>query len=242
VYLRRGYLAPSERVLFETHPSKWFYFPAPVLSLALFGLASYVVATTVSSVLPPVWWLSTSLERVLPSSYGGIPDPRVLLLVGCLIGTLAVLGWLFKRVYDWVRDTYVLTDDRIIEQKGIIRTKQEDIPLNQIRDVDVLQLTYTSRLFHFGTVEFKSLSQLEIWGDESQPPRGESVWSGPAVSRATSLRHRYLLDPLEEEAKSSGVEMWVGVPSPVRIEQLVEQALRDRSTGPPKPPGTPWSS
>lgn len=239
VYLRGGYLAPTERVLFETHPSKWFYFPLPVLCLGAFGIADYLVGTTVYPRLPALGWLSRALENLLPSSYSGLPDPRVLLLIACLVGTLAVVGWLFWRMYLWIRDTYVLTDDRIIEQKGIIRTSQEDIPLNQIRDVDVLQLTYRSRLFRFGTVEFKSLSQLEVWEDVPEPAYSISGGLMSPIPKVLNTRPRYLWNPLDPEAVRSGVEKWVGVPTPVRIERMVEQALRDRSTGPPKPPSGP---
>ena len=241
-YLRRGYLAPSERVLFETHPSKWFWFPAPVAYLAVVGFATYASATSVYSRLPAVWGVSAFIERFLPSSHAGLPDPRVLLLIVCTVAMLAGVVWMFALIYDWVSDTYVLTDDRIIEQKGIIRTVQEDIPLNQIRDVLVDQRSWTSRLLRFGNVEFTSLSQLDITDItyESRPastPRVPESEPPKAVSH-----HRYSLyrwNPRSQESRDSGVESWIGVPTPVRIERLVEQALRDRSTGPPKPPGYP---
>lgn len=238
-YLRRGYLAPSERVLFETHPSKWFYFPAPAAYLAIVGVVTYASATSVNSKLPAIWGLSAWIESLLPSSYAGLPDPRVLLLIVCLVAVLAGVGWTFALMYDWIGDTYVLTDDRIIEQKGIIRTSQEDIPLNQIRDVEVQQLTFIARLLRIGTVEFKSLSQLDLHYATRVPFVDPLDKSQRPKTPPEHRRYRYLVNPRKQDSRDSGVESWVGVPTPVRIERLVEQTLRDRTTGPPRPPGYP---
>ena len=241
-YLRNGYLAPTERVLFETHPSKWFYFPLPVFWLVVFGFASYAAATSMYSSLPAVWWLSAFIKSVLPASYPHLPDPRTLLLIVCLVATLVVVVWLLKVMYEWVWDTYVLTDDRIIEQKGIIGLTQEEIPLNQIRDVEVQQLSWTSRLLRIGTIEFKSLSQLDFRPESPAAAAGRPRDPQSPESTPRGRHSRYLFDPREPESMESGVESWVGVPTPVRIERLVEQALRARSTGPPEPTVDPWAT
>jgi membrane protein YdbS with pleckstrin-like domain len=230
-YLSGGYLARTEQVLLETHPSKWFYFPFPVLYFVLFGFADYLVATTVYAQLPAVGWLTASFANLVPSSFGGLPNPRILLLVASLVGTLAVIGWLLARLYEWVGDAYVVTEDRIIEQKGIFRTFQQYIPLNQIRDVDVTQRDLTSRIFRFGLIRFRSLSQME-------PPNMtlEQAMLNSAPRRLRKPRKRRFVrsvfNPRYDSAWASGVEFWVGVPSPLRIERTIEQALRNRP-----PPG-----
>ena len=234
-YLRKGYLASNERVLFETHPSKWYYFSFPTLYLALLGFADYASASAIYSQLPAVGSLTGILRTIIPSSYGIVPNPRILLLVAFLIGTLAVTAWMLRRLYEWVSDTYVVTDDRIIEEKGIVRTVQQEIPLSQIRDVDVYQDTLFARAFRLGTVRFKSLSQQDIPGETQEQSMARS--GGRVLPKSTymnPLKVR-LFNPRNEVAKISGVEWWVGVPYPVRIERTVEQALRSRTPGPLNP-------
>jgi len=237
-YLSSGYLASTEQVLLETHPSMWFYFPFPVLYLALLGIADYTVATTVYSRLPSMGWLTATVDRLVPSSHAGLPDPRVLLLIGFTLASLAVVGWLFARLYEWVGDAYVVTEDRIIEQKGIVRTVQQYIPWNQIRDVDVYQRNLLSKVFRFGLVRFRSLSQLE--------PRVDDIEQAMLANPAKPLRRRRnrwfvwsVFNPRHDVAMASGAEFWVGVPSPVRIERTVEQALRSRSEEVYRPRGGP---
>jgi len=227
-YLSKGYLARTEQVLLETHPSMWFYFPFPVLYLALFGMVDYTVASTIYSQLPSVGWLTVTVDHLVPSSFVGLPNPRALLLIGCTVGTLVVVGWVFARLYEWVGDAYVVTEDRIIEQKGIVRTFQQYIPLNQIRDVDVYQRNLLSRVLRFGMVRFRSLSQVDPSLDDVQ----KALRANPAKPLRKPRKRWFVwsdFNPRSAAAMASGAEFWVGVPSPVRIERTVEQALRSRS-------------
>jgi hypothetical protein len=225
-YLRGSYLAPTEQVLFETHPSKWFYFPGPLAALVALAIGDYAVA---SAAFPRLWslpWITGWLERLVPSSFGSLPDPRTVLLIGFLALTLGALAWTFARVYHWVMETYVVTDDRIIEQKGIIRTVNQEIPLHQIRDVNVLQRTFRTRILRYGTIRFKSLSEQDFPNETPEQAMIRSVGKPMPKSGVPGAKAVDIYNPRDEVAQSTGIEWWVGVPNPVRIERTVEQALR----------------
>jgi Bacterial PH domain len=225
-YLRAGYLASTEQVLFETHPSKWFYFPGPLAALVVLAIGDYVTASVAYPKLWSVPWITGWVGRLVPSKFASLPDPRILLLSGFALLTLGALIWTFVRLGEWVMDTYVVTDDRIIEQKGILRTVNQEIPLHQIRDVNVLQNSLGSRSLRYGTIRFKSLSEQDFPNETPQEamvrhhgrPLPKSGFPNPASVD--------IYDPRDPVAKSTGIEWWVGVPNPLRIERTVEEALR----------------
>jgi hypothetical protein len=235
--LRRGYLAPTEQVLFETRPSKWFYFPGPVAALIAFAFATYASATTLFSRLPTVPWVTSWIQHLVPASYAALPGPRTILLIVLLAAALASVVWLLARLYLWVGESYVVTDDRVIEEKGIVRTVDQEIPVHQIRNVHVFQDSWAARLLHYGTVQFKSLSQPDLpnetWVDAMIRSSGRPI----PKSLLPNTEGLSIFDPRHRIARMSGVEWWVGVPSPVRIERMVELALRAPTTVQAVPPG-----
>jgi hypothetical protein len=234
--LRRHFLTPSERVLLETHPSKWFYFPWPTVAAFVVLVLDYLALARAYPGLPQVpkvsHWLAT-----LPYS-AQVPWTIVIGGVASLL-TVCVALWIAYRVYRWAGQTYAVTDDRIVEQKGIVRHVIQEIPIRQIRDVDVYQKKLTARVLRYGTLRFKSLSEIDS-PDYLVDSAGMRAVPGPGAvkSRFDLLEHTY--DPEDELARASGVEWWVGVPNPFRIERTIEDLLRNAPTmGAPAPPAPP---
>jgi hypothetical protein len=203
--LRRHFLSPSEQVLLETHPSKWWYLPQVIVAAAFLAFFDYLVLAKIDSGLPQVALVSSWLAR--------LPYPSIIpwsLLLGSLaiLLTVAWAAWAAWKFYRWASQTYAVTDERVVEQKGIIRHVIQEIPLRQIRDVDVFQKSLIARMFRYGNLRFKSLSWIE----------------SPQGSRFDKLSEVY--DPENDEARESGVEWWVCVPNPFLIERTVEEATR----------------
>jgi hypothetical protein len=133
--------------------------------------------------------------------------------------TIAVVFWAFARYLEWTSDVYAVTYDRLVEQKGVILHEIREIPLSQIRSVDVDQGTLAARILKYGSLRINSLQTAQSGGRMSLEPR------------------LHILNPRSPEAKAAGVELWVGIPDPLGVQQKIErQHLR---FGPPITKGTP---
>lgn len=252
-YLRGGYLAPSEHVLYETHPSRWFYFFYPTLGLGLVLFAAYAAAAGIWTRLPSVPWLTRDIGR-LPDLPWGI-DGFHLVLYGAGVLVAVALLWIGAvRLFVWPTWTYVVTDDRIIQQYGLVRHDFQEIPLRQIRDIQIRQDSIWDRWRGFGTLHFHSLSSpdMSMEGPVSYDlirdprcypsPRGnESEASEKWRIQWIRERHPRMTESAAEELSKAlaGAEWWGGVPKPLRIQREVEQALRrGYGSDPVRDPGT----
>lgn len=208
-------------MLVETHPSKWFYFPKP-FALALVTLVFvYLVFARSYPGLP--------LSFVLAATPGwsfGVWQPFLDATTGVLI--LAVLALTLWGLYLWAGQTYAVTDQRLIQQKGIVRHVIQEIPLQQVRDVDVYQRSLMARtLVRVGTIRIKSLSEVDFPNYVQTAGAATAVpTTGPLALRTQFDQLEHIIDPKHPLARASGIEWWVGVPDPFRIERAIESATR----------------
>lgn len=219
--LRRHFLAPQERIILETHPSKWWYFFAVAVAAPFLWFADYVLLTRVYPPLPQVPTLSSWLQNLPASNI--VPWALVLGTVAIFLAFVWI-GWALWEAYLWAAQTYAVTDERIVQQTGIVRHNIQEIPLRQIRDVEVFQPRLAARLLRYGTLRFKSLSEADPPADPSKP-------------RVRDEFERNL-DPRTPRARGSGVEWWIGVPNPFRIERTVQ--TETRATVPPATPAAAY--
>jgi hypothetical protein len=164
-YLRGNYLTSQEALLRETRSTKLYYFPGPVIALILVLLLDYSVLALRESALPAFPYLT--------SAYGHLPTvggygPGSYLLDAYLLLTLLIVLWLLVRFLRWATTVYAVTSDRVIVQRGIIARDFDDIPVNQVRGVDVHQ-TPGERLLGYGTVTLSSEGGHAI---------GNEAWKG----------------------------------------------------------------
>jgi len=242
-YLRAGYLAPTERVLYETHPSKWFYFWRLSFYLAIVAVVDYLLAARGLASLPLPGAVRAAVDRIPTNHWAGPVGPYLLLLVVAGLFTLhcAVRWW--RTTWEWWSDTYVVTDDRVIEQKGVVLHTFQEIPVRQIRDVDVHQETFGSRFLGYGTLRLKSLGEVEMADGVLNPSEATYARSGGRILPKAAFPRVHggeIFNPRSEVAKSSGVEWWVGVPNPLKIERAIEEGIRateriDAATAAPPP-------
>jgi len=152
--LKATYLADQEYLLEETRASKVLYFPGPVVWSLFFGALTYLTLAikfgwrTVTSYANGVGWLAgeVGLAKASLGLYlGGVF--AVLLLVGLL--------WIAVRYVRWIRTVYAVTSRRVIVQRGILGRNFDEIPVTQVRGVDVRQ-TIGQRILGYGTIRVSS--------------------------------------------------------------------------------------
>lgn len=139
-------LAPDgERVLFDARPSFAYVFvlaipqiiPAIVLAVAVWLLRGLLVVS------------AQSFDRSLAASID-------VWLGYVLIGTAVyAAGRSIWAVLDWLTRRYVLTDIRIIAQRGVISTARFDLPLRRVQHL-VVTRSFLERVFQVGTVSAAS--------------------------------------------------------------------------------------
>jgi hypothetical protein len=143
------YLASGEVLYVETRATKLFYFPGPVVVLLILLVLDYSAAAARYG-WAPFPGLTAQFAR-LPGS----DLHYVLYLLGII--TILVLIWLLVRYIRWVRTVYAVSNHRIIIKRGIASRDIDDIPMNQVRGVDVHQ-SIGQRLLGYGTIRVSAES------------------------------------------------------------------------------------
>jgi len=146
--LKATYLADQEALLEETRATKLFYFPGPILWTFVFGLLTLFSANTIVSWFP-AWWPSIR-DDLSQTKYFG-PYLAYLWLILFVIGLLMLL----IRYFRWITTVYAVTSRRVIIQRGILGKDFDEIPVSQVRGVDVHQ-SFGQRILGYGTVRVSS--------------------------------------------------------------------------------------
>lgn len=138
------YLAQGEVLYVETRATKLYYFPGPVFVLLVMLFLDYS-ALSASRGWPPVPLVTKQAFARIPSPYLGY-SIDILAFV-----TLLVLIWLFVAYIRWVRTVYAVSNHRVIIKRGIASRDVDDVPMAQVRGVDVRQ-SVGQRLLGYGTI------------------------------------------------------------------------------------------
>lgn len=224
--LRRHFLIANETVLLETHPAKVWYFGWPTFFVVVAALVDVILWRRPDG--------GVAYLREIWHVLGQVPYPAALpstLTLFALLSALLLVLWYLVAFLQWISLTYAVTDSRAVEQDGILRHTIQEVPLRQIRDVIVYQASFWARVGRFGNLQFQTL-----------------VESDPELSDKMRLWAMHHFDPHERDSPfrlksgsgDSGVEWWIGIPNPFRIERLVEDLTRRQYTpGPPPAAPTP---
>ncbi len=188
-HLKATYLGDQETLLEETRGTKWYYFPGPALFVLVFAALTYLswgarmgwaFTTTYAHAFGTLaGWVHVSRNTIL---YGVAAVFTVVLLVGLL--------WLLVRYLRWISTVYAVTSHRVIIQKGILGRNFDEIPVTQVRGVDVHQ-SFGQRLLHYGTLRVSSEGGSKV---------GNEDWEG--IPRPFEFQKR--LENATEVIDSSG--------------------------------------
>jgi membrane protein YdbS with pleckstrin-like domain len=148
--LRATYLADREYLLEETRGTKWHYFPGPVFWAAVFGVLSLLSAEAAYFGSTGTLAQAASLHFIS----GDQSFARYVTLAYLLLFIVTLL-WILVRYLRWIRTVYAVTSRRVIVQKGIFGRDFDEIPVTQVRGVDVHQ-SVVQRMLGYGSVRVSS--------------------------------------------------------------------------------------
>jgi membrane protein YdbS with pleckstrin-like domain len=160
--LRGANLADGEEIRAETRATKWYFFPGPIAALLLVLFLDYSATASMYSWLPAVPRLTPFFHEI-PSAAGYSGASYVLGFF--LLLTLGVLVLLAFRYYQWSRTVYAVTSSRVVVQKGVFSREFHEIPVSQVRGVDVRQ-SFLHRMFGFGTMRVYSEGGAKVGNED----------------------------------------------------------------------------
>ena len=151
--LKATYLADQEFLLEETRATKLYYFPGPVLFTIIMGLLAGIFHYNVFGV-----------DANLGTVVGG---HAIRYWIVALFGLLFILGllWILIRYLRWISTVYAVTTRRVILQRGILGKDFDEIPVQQVRGVDVHQ-SFGQRILGYGVIRVSSEGGTRIGNED----------------------------------------------------------------------------
>jgi len=192
--LKATYLADQEYLLEETRATKLFYFPGVIFWLIVFGGLSLLSAGAAYG-----WSFQwTAYSNGLSTFAGWIHvDAGTFEKVVFFVFVVLFVIWLvrlFVRYLRWIRTVYAVTSRRVIVQRGILGKDFDEIPVTQVRGVDVHQ-SFGQRLLGYGTVRVSS---------EGGSRLGNEDW----VGIPKPFRFQKLIENAVTNLQSTGPVQW----------------------------------
>jgi membrane protein YdbS with pleckstrin-like domain len=158
--LRIGYLGDQETLLRETRATALFYFPVPIFWLLVVGAITYSAYAAEHTVLPAF----PGLTNFWMNTVGPHLAVHTIVLVWVIL-LLLILLWILVSYLRWIRTVYAVTSVRVIRQSGIFGRDFDEIPIAQVRGVDIHQ-TLGQRILGYGTVRVSSEGGSRIGNED----------------------------------------------------------------------------
>jgi len=159
-HLKATYLADREYLLEETRATKWYYFPGPALWAIIFGALTLLSAEAAYFGSNGTLAQDASLHFISSDA----TFAKYVTLFYALI-FLVTLLWLLVRYLRWIRTVYAVTSRRVIIQKGILGRDFDEIPVTQVRGVDVHQ-GLLQRMLGYGSVRVSSEGGTRVGNED----------------------------------------------------------------------------
>ena len=183
--LKATYLADQEYLLEETRATALYYFPGPVFWLVVFGLLAFLTAAASYGWPGQVDAYSKALSSLASAVRTDAGTLERYLFYAFLFLVLVSVVRILVRYLRWISTVYAITSRRVIVQKGILGRDFDEIPVLQIRGVDVHQ-TAGQRLLGYGTIRVSSEggSRLgnEDWKGIPKPFRFQKLIEGAVTN------------------------------------------------------------
>ncbi|HTT73425.1 MAG TPA: PH domain-containing protein [Thermoplasmata archaeon] len=162
--LKATFLGDQEFLLEETRATKLFYFPGPIVWLLITGVLTYLSAAAYFGWPGLAAWtnaLGTLAGWVHVGSSTWALWTTLFFAVLFLLGVIRT----FVRYLRWISTVYAVTNRRVIVQKGILGKDFDEIPVTQVRGIDVHQ-SFGQRLLGYGTVRVSSEGGSRIGNED----------------------------------------------------------------------------
>ncbi len=153
--LRATYLADQESLLEETRASKLLFFPGPVTFVVIFLVVSLLAWQPIVHHYPGWALFTSSVTKLANDAHVAVATMRLAIAAIATLLLLVGILWILVRYVRWIRTVYAVTTRRVIVQRGILGRNFDEIPVTQVRGVDVHQ-TFGERLLGYGTIRVSS--------------------------------------------------------------------------------------
>ena len=162
--LKATYLADQEYLLEETRASKLLYFPGPVAWTVVFLILT-ALTLGASRGWAPVPTYRSALWTL--AGWAHLSHSDLAYYLGAFFAVLLLVGllWTAVRYVRWIRTVYAVTSRRVIVQRGILGRNFDEIPVTQVRGVDVHQ-TFGERLLGYGTIRVSSEGGTRVGNED----------------------------------------------------------------------------
>jgi uncharacterized membrane protein YdbT with pleckstrin-like domain len=162
--LKATYLADQEYLLEETRASKLLYFPGPVAWSVVFLVLAYLTFAVRQG------WATVGVYKGALGTLAGwvhLSRGTLAFYLGTVFAILLLVGllWIAVRYVRWIRTVYAVTSRRVIVQRGILGRNFDEIPVTQVRGVDVHQ-TFGERLLGYGTIRVSSEGGTRVGNED----------------------------------------------------------------------------
>lgn len=199
--LKATYLADQESLLDETRATGLFYFPGVIVWLLIFGLLTFFTAAAYYGWGGQISVYSNALSTLAGWVHVSAATLAKYVLYFFLFLDVVGLLWLVVRYLRWISTVYAVTTRRVIVQKGILGKDFDEIPVLQVRGVDVRQ-SFGQRILGYGVVRVSSEGGARVGNEDwvgiphpfkfqklienataSLQTPGPVAWSSPAPPR-----------------------------------------------------------
>ncbi|HTT16781.1 MAG TPA: PH domain-containing protein [Thermoplasmata archaeon] len=219
-YLSRRYLAQDEQVLAEVHASRLFFFTWPAVGVAVMLAAELTFLPRIAASLP-LPRTTTQAATVVPAFgplAGNLVASRLELIV--LLASVLVASWYLFLVWrKWASTLYVVTNDRLIKQRGFLYHDTKEIALRQVHSVDVYRHRLGRVLIRAGTLQIRSLASVA----------GASGNTGASDRPSTEIDP--YMDPRDPWTHEQGAEWWFSISNPIGVQRTIEDAIEKLEEG-----------
>ena len=169
----RKELLPGEQVIVVTRPQPRVLIVPALLFILVPALAAYASA----------WLVKGGAARLLPAASGSGAPWTPWLVGGCIaLGAWVLLGYCLPRVMTWHATKYTLTNRRLVARYGMLRRRDQQVPLADVRNV-VIHQSLLQRVLRSGNISL-----------ETGHPSGTVV---PDVPEVATLRN-FILDAIHD--------------------------------------------
>ncbi len=191
--LKATYLADQEYLLEETRATKLFYFPGPIVFTLIMAFLAIVSAAYVYG-----WGVQLGIWSQLLNQASQHVNANFSTWILYLFAFLTLIGllWILERALRWIRTVYAVTSHRVIVQTGILGKDFHEIPVTQVRGVDVHQ-SFFQRILGYGTVRVSSEGGTQV---------GNEDWKG--IPRPFRFQ-KMIEDASQGVMQSAGGGSWV---------------------------------
>ena len=108
----------------------------------------------------PLFFMAILAVLIVAAAIALVPATVGLSLLG-LVLLVVPLGRMIVVILEWVNNTYIVTNRRIIETEGVFNKRVVDSSLEKINDV-VMDQTFWGRLWGYGDIQIMTASEIGV--------------------------------------------------------------------------------